>query len=223
MAITISGTNGIVGAGFTVDNSGVSVTAGVGTFSSLNAAASGLTGALPALDAANLTSIPAANLVGVCTSGLTKTGGFGKILQAVTGSTSTTVSTSGQTFIDTGLTCNITPTAAGSKILILVDMAFQLSSSTYNAGTSIQLLEGSTVIVTSAGNDIYYYSGNNAHDTQNNKTRYTLNLLRTASYSLGDTLTYKTQFKSLSDASATTSYAQNNSVPSHITLIEVSG
>ena len=29
MAITISGTNGIVGAGFTVDNSGVSVTAGV--------------------------------------------------------------------------------------------------------------------------------------------------------------------------------------------------
>ena len=57
MAITISGTDGIVGAGFTVDASGVSVTAGVGTFSSLNAAASGLTGALPALDAANLTSI----------------------------------------------------------------------------------------------------------------------------------------------------------------------
>ena len=50
MALTISGTDGIVGAGFTVDNSGVSVTAGVGTFSSLNAAASGLTGSLPALD-----------------------------------------------------------------------------------------------------------------------------------------------------------------------------
>ena len=78
MAVTISGTDGIVGAGFTVDASGVSVTAGVGTFSSLNAAASGLTGALPALDAANLTSINAAQLVGVCTSGLTKTGGFGK-------------------------------------------------------------------------------------------------------------------------------------------------
>ena len=29
MAVTISGTDGIVGAGFTVDNSGVSVTAGV--------------------------------------------------------------------------------------------------------------------------------------------------------------------------------------------------
>ena len=35
MALTLSGTNGVVGAGFTVDNSGVSVTAGVGTFSSV--------------------------------------------------------------------------------------------------------------------------------------------------------------------------------------------
>ena len=60
MAITISGTDGIVGAGFTVDNSGVSVTAGVGTFSSVQG------------------EIPAASIVGVCTAGLTRTGGFGK-------------------------------------------------------------------------------------------------------------------------------------------------
>ena len=89
MAVTISGTDGIVGAGFTVDNSGVSVTAGVGTFSSVRGTHHGdganltslpaaqLTGSLPALSAASLTSIPAANIVGVCTSGLTKTGGFG--------------------------------------------------------------------------------------------------------------------------------------------------
>ena len=77
MALTLSGTNGVVGAGFTVDASGVSVTAGVGTFGSLAAPAAGLTGALPAISAASLTQIPAANIVGVCTSGLTKTGGFG--------------------------------------------------------------------------------------------------------------------------------------------------
>ena len=79
MAITISGTDGIVGAGFTVDASGVSVTAGVGTFSSLNAAASGLTGALPALSAASLTSIPAANIVGLATAGFERSGGFSNI------------------------------------------------------------------------------------------------------------------------------------------------
>ena len=66
MALTLSGTNGVVGAGFTLDPSGVSVTAGVGTFTSLQGSA------------ASLTQIPAANIVGVCTSGLTKTGGFGK-------------------------------------------------------------------------------------------------------------------------------------------------
>jgi hypothetical protein len=82
MALTLSGTNGVVGAGFTVDASGVSVTAGVGTFGSLAAPAAGLTGALPAISAASLTQIPAANIVGVCTSGLTKTGGFGGITMA---------------------------------------------------------------------------------------------------------------------------------------------
>ena len=69
MALTLSGTNGVVGAGFTLDASGASVTAGVGTFGSLNAPAAGLTGALPAISAASLTSIPAANIVGVCTAG----------------------------------------------------------------------------------------------------------------------------------------------------------
>ena len=76
MAITISGTDGIVGAGFTVDSSGVSVTAGVGTFSSVRGTHHGdganltslpaaqITGTLPAISAANLTNIPAANITG---------------------------------------------------------------------------------------------------------------------------------------------------------------
>ena len=85
MAVTISGTDGIVGAGFTVDNSGVSVTAGVGTFSSVRGTHHGdganltslpaaqLTGTiadarfpatLPAASAANLTNVPAANITG---------------------------------------------------------------------------------------------------------------------------------------------------------------
>ena len=84
MAITISGTNGIVGAGFTVDNSGVSVTAGVGTFGTLAAPAAGLTGALPAISGANLTNLPAANLTGSlpAISGASLTGITAGITQA---------------------------------------------------------------------------------------------------------------------------------------------
>ena len=36
MSLTLSGTDGVVGAGFTLDSSGASVTAGVGTFGTLN-------------------------------------------------------------------------------------------------------------------------------------------------------------------------------------------
>ena len=63
-----------------------------------NIPAANVTGTLPALTAANLTNIPAANLVGVCTSGLTKTGGFGALVPI----TATTVSSdvSGVTFTE---------------------------------------------------------------------------------------------------------------------------
>ncbi len=73
MALTLSGTNGVVGAGFTVDASGVSVTAGVGTFSSIGAgtsiAAAGLHGTMPTINGSALTSLSAANLTGTVATG----------------------------------------------------------------------------------------------------------------------------------------------------------
>jgi len=105
MAITISGTNGIVGAGFTLDASGASVTAGVGTFGSLNAPASGLTGALPAISAASCTSIPAANIVGLATAGFSRSGGFPQgVTEADLWRVTSTLSLSNQTH--TTLTSN---------------------------------------------------------------------------------------------------------------------
>jgi len=150
MALTLSGTNGVVGAGFTLDASGASVTAGVGTFGSLNAPAAGLTGALPALNAASLTQIPAANLVGVCTAGLGNASGAfgqGKILQVVHAikSSGFSVSASTDNFSDiTGLSASITPVSSSNKILI----HFQSSFSTTSIGQrgSFRLLRDSTVV-----------------------------------------------------------------------------
>ena len=138
MAITISGTDGIVGAGFTVDNSGVSVTAGVGTFSSVRGTHHGdganltslpaaqLTGSLPAITAANLTNIPAANIVGVATAGLTKTGGFGggKIIQFQYGAADSgdhsSASSSGDGADVSGMSASITLTSSSNKVLVMV-------------------------------------------------------------------------------------------------------
>ena len=110
MALTLSGTNGVVGAGFTLDPSGVSVTAGVGTFTSLQGSA------------ASLTQIPAANLVGVCTSGLTRTGGFGggKVLQVQqTVKDDTTSASATDTWEDiSGMSVSITPSDSSNKIRV---------------------------------------------------------------------------------------------------------
>ena len=141
MAITISGTNGIVGAGFTVDNSGVSVTAGVGTFSSVQGSganltalpAANLTGTLPALSAASLTSIPAANIVGVCTAGLTRTGGFGGVKQIAYSQTksNTTLTSSAYTNISS-LQVTITPTSSSN----LLYFQYALQARIYRNGSN---------------------------------------------------------------------------------------
>ena len=124
MSLTLSGTNGVVGAGFTLDASGASVTAGVGTFGSIGAgtsmAAAGLHGTMPTIDGHALTSINAANLVGVCTSGLTKTGGFGLLLQVLQTTKTDTASTGSNSYGDlSGMSQEITTTGS-NKVLVRI-------------------------------------------------------------------------------------------------------
>ena len=220
MALTLSGTNGVVGAGFTVDASGVSVTAGVGTFGSLAAPAAGLTGALPAISAASLTQIPAANIVGVCTSGLTKTGGFGKILQIVQSHYTSSISyNSTTTYADTGLTCNITTASSGhGSVLCLVQGHLgALANSGEDAYAQMNLVRGSTEIGTAF---IGAFSGNVGSAT-NDPTTYqnaVINELDDGT-SGGTTYTYKVQFKKLSNAQQAAWNGYNG--PSTITLIEI--
>tara|TARA_B100001115_G_scaffold4844_1_gene3677 strand:- start:26 stop:703 length:678 start_codon:yes stop_codon:yes gene_type:complete len=71
--------------------------------------------------ATSLTQIPAANIVGVCTSGLTKTGGFGggKILQVVQTVKKNRTTLSSQTLVDiSGMSVSITPSSASNKVLV---------------------------------------------------------------------------------------------------------
>ena len=76
-------------------------------------------------DGSALTSINAANLVGVCTSGLTKTGGFGKILQVKQSVKTDTFSTNAYlTETDIGLQQTITPSSSDSKILIIANINY---------------------------------------------------------------------------------------------------
>ena len=66
-----------------------------------------------------ITGISAGGLpAGTVTSATLARGGGGKVLQVVQTTSNTRFDTTSQTFVDTGFTVTITPTAASSKILI---------------------------------------------------------------------------------------------------------
>ena len=60
-------------------------------------------------------------------------GAGGKIIQAITASTSTEVSVTTTTLTDTGLSASITPTSSSNKILVLVNQQFYQNQSNANA------------------------------------------------------------------------------------------
>ena len=140
MALTLSGTNGVVGAGFTLDASGASVTAGVGTFSSIRGDHHG--------DGANLTSIPAANLVGVATAGFERTGNFGKIVQTSYVSTATFTDSTSSSYVDiTNLTVNHTPLSASNTLHVVAHIqCLVIEISDYSGDIGLNILKDSSEI-----------------------------------------------------------------------------
>ena len=164
--------------------------------------------------------IPAASIVGVCTSGLTKTGGFGKILQIVQSHYTSNISyNSTTTYADTGLTCNITTASSGhGSVLCLVQGHLgALANGGEDAYAQMNLVRGSTEIGTAF---IGAFRGNDGSVT-NDPTIYAnavINELDDGT-SGGTTYTYKVQFKKLSNAQQAAWNGYNG--PSTITLIEI--
>ena len=116
-----------------------------------------LTGALPALSAANLTSIPAANLTGalpaISGAALTNLPAGGKILQVVQDTRTSQVSYTSHSVFQTisGLFVDITPSAATSKILVMVSMT---QGTTSNSIYVYRLLRDGTTLLPSTGSAV---------------------------------------------------------------------
>ena len=146
----------------------------------------------------------------------------GKILQVVQGTSTTyTTTTSTSSYVDTTLSQAITPTAAGSKILVSISQSCNMSVSSYNTGMYIQLLEGSNVIYTPGSSQSFYWFFGGGNNSATTKARWNFVYLHTPSYSLGSALTYKTQMKAYTDQATTSARVQPSSDPSYIILQEV--
>ena len=120
----------------------------------------------------------------------------GKVLQVVMGSTSTTVSSSTSTFVDTGLTATITPSLNTSKILVLVNQnGIYKNPNDAASCMKIILLRGATEIV-NLGSEINYENSAKRLVTGSASTSY-LDSPATTSATI-----YKTQFRSNNNTAA---------------------
>ena len=166
--------------------------------------------------------IPAASIVGVCTSGLTKTGGFGKILQVVSQNLTTQMSTASTSYVDSGLTASITPSSTSNKILILINIGLSMDG---DHNSYARLLRDSTEINSGSGGSNNSLFGINGNSTA---SRYApmmeaCNFLDSPSTT--SAITYKVQVRSHNGGF--TMYVNRRSndtnfgVASNITLVEV--
>ena len=101
-----------------------------------------LTGALPAISGASLTTLNATNVSSGTLNAARYSGG--KILQVQSQNYQTETGTNSSTYGDTGLTINITPSATSSKILVMVAMGEGYTTS--GTESCFKLLRDSTLL-----------------------------------------------------------------------------
>jgi hypothetical protein len=137
----------------------------------------------------------------------------GKILQVVSGSTTTQVSSTSATYASTTLSASITPTLSTSKIFILTAQTFNggVENNTSSV-TGSRLLRDSTVLITNGR--VYSFNTSGQGDSTNTHVFGFLDQPETTS-----AITYSTEFARLSGSRTMTVNASGS--PATITLMEV--
>jgi len=139
----------------------------------------------------------------------------GKVLQVVTATYSTQISSTSTTYADTGLTASITPSSTSSKVLVLVSQGIWVARNSTGSGVFAQLQRNGTAIQT------VWQQAEAAQPGGNPVVIATqLPYIKLDSPSSTSSVTYKTQFK-LSAANAGWSAEANYQTDSNIVLLEI--
>lgn len=133
----------------------------------------------------------------------------GSVLQVVNATYGTSTSTTGTTYVDSGLTASITPKFSTSKVLVLVSQN-GLTVSNVNAGCNVQLVKNSTSLAIFSV--AYSYNANPILGTS---------ICYLDSPATTSATTYKTQFAKFNGGTSATCTLQSNSDVSTITLMEI--
>lgn len=142
----------------------------------------------------------------------------GKVLQVVSATTNTFVSTNNATWTDTTLSCSITPTASTSKILILATQtAYAGGASTTGTGIGYRLLRGATTVYMGSNTYLNLYIGYTGTGTNTIEIASTIGLNYLDSPATTSAITYKTQINS----SGTARNGNINYEPGSMILLEI--
>jgi hypothetical protein len=133
--------------------------------------------------------------------------GGGKVLQVVEGTTSTAANSSSASYADTNLTATITPSAATSKVLVIVTQG-GCGKSAANIYMNLRLMRGATQISINQN----FYTGTSIEQ------KNTISMLKLDSPSTTSATTYKTQFNSITGAGT---ISVNGDSDSSIVLMEI--
>ena len=142
-------------------------------------------------------------------------------MQVVTTTTSTQVSTTGTTYVDTGLSLAITPTLATSKVLVLTSQPMYTARTADDTGGALRLLRGATSIYDVGGTGFYTIYMR----SQGSNTASELGNIVCMSYldspATTSSTTYKTQMRVTTAGSTPSIYAQIGTATSSIVLLEI--
>jgi len=138
----------------------------------------------------------------------------GSVLQVVQGTTSTSATTTGSTYIDTNLSASITPSSADSKVLVVVTQDSAIfGNSTGDTFNAIGLLRDATLL-----KEAKIGTKNNSATVE--AVMSTTGIVYLDSPNTTSSVTYKTQLK----ATSGTAFVQYSSFnDSQIVLMEIAG
>ena len=148
----------------------------------------------------------------------------GSILQVVSQNLTTQMTSSSTSYIDTGVTASITPSATSSKVLIILNVSFALNG---DNNAFLNLLRASTEINSGTGGTVNSWTAINANATafRYSAAQQACNYLDSPSTT--SATTYKVQTK-VANGSTTLSINRRPDdtefgISSNITLLEVAG
>jgi len=151
--------------------------------------------------------------------------GGGKVLQVVSAVSTTATSSSSTTYADTTLTATITPTLASSTILVLIAQLMYTERESDVRGAGLKVLRGATTIVDYTGTDGAGFSYGRIRTAGVDADRNALKFIHPVTYldspATTSATTYKTQFRVNIASANALAIAQQDSLPSTITLLEI--